>query len=175
MVGSGKVFKGMEMNIRFASIPKCASRSLKELGLLGEVDGRCHTKIIEYPDYQNYKWFAVDRPEDEWFKSWWYECRDSRSMFGQWLGFKYQNIEEDKDKLKSPPLVGVPLRWGLNQWIKENFTEDFLKSGLSLKEFCFNSIIGDVPCERININELDAWLINRGIDPVHKNARSLVL
>lgn len=157
--------------IRFAPIPKCASRSLKALGLLGEIDGRCHTKVTDYPDWQNYQWFVVDRPESEWLESWWYQCRLENSMFAQWLGFTYEDIGKDLEKLLNPPTSEAPRRPKVNQWVPENFTEKYLVSGLRFKDFCYSVITDGVSCERIQITDLNNWLIGKGFTLIHENKR----
>ena len=157
--------------IRFAPIPKCASRSLKALGLLGEIEGRCHTKVTDYPDWQKYQWFAVDRPEAEWLESWWYQCQVENSMFAQWLGFTYEDMGKDLEKLLNPPTTESPRRPKVNQWVLDNFTVEYLASGLSFKDFCYSVITDGVPCERIQLADLDQWLTSKGFTTVHENKR----
>ena len=157
--------------IRFAAIPKCASRSLKALGLLGELPGRCHTKITEYPDWEKYEWFAVDRPADDWYRSWWLECKRTRSMFADWLGFKYESVVDDMAKISMHPKMEAPRRPGINAWIPEEFSMEFSESGKSFKKYCFDVITDGVPVEVIPLADLDAWLTARGFEPVHMNAQ----
>lgn len=108
------------MQTRFAAIPKCASRSLLALGLLGEVDGRPHSLLKEYPNWDTYQWMVVDRKEDEWLTSWWLECKRTKNMFAHWAGFEYESLSKDLDKLNH--LTGeAPVRIGLNSWVTPDF------------------------------------------------------
>ena len=92
-------------------------------------------------------------------------------MFADWLGFKYLNLGDDLDLLDNPPVTPAPRRPGLNAWIPEDFTADFLASGLRFKDYCFATIADGVPCEIIQLADLDAWLTEHGFTPVHKNKR----
>ncbi len=155
--------------IRFAALPKCASRSLKALGLLGELPGRCHTKITDYPEWERFQWFAVDRPEWDWYRSWWLECKRTHNMFADWLGFKYEDLWEDIARLSNLPTTRAPQRPGLNAWVPDDFAERFPNSGMTLKEFCFSEIAAGVPVYLIMLADLDEWLTAHGIAPVHMN------
>jgi hypothetical protein len=157
--------------IRFAAIPKCASRSLKALGLLGELEGRCHTKITEYPNWERFQWFAVDRPEWDWNRSWWLECKRTRSMFATWAGLQYQDLWEDMERLSRAPVTKAPQRPGLNALVPDDFAERFPNSGTTLKEFCFAEITAGIPVEVVPLADLDAWLTTNGFEPVHMNAQ----
>jgi hypothetical protein len=163
---------------RFASIPRCASRTLKALGLLGEVDGRCHTRITEYPDWQKYEWMAVDRPAADWYASWWRACRDQRNLLAYEWGFRYESMEEDLAQLQHPEfLQSVPLRWGLNQWVPMDFLDvypGYLARGLGLKELCFDTVTCGIPCNTVPLADLDSWLRARGYSPIHANASAEV-
>lgn len=165
----------MNSNIRFASIPKNATRSLKALGLLGEFEGRCHTKITDYPDWENYEWYAVDRPFEDWYRSWWAECHRMKSMFADWLGFTYASFEADIEKLENfESMDNVPIRWGINQWVPENFSEGYkayLDNGFDFKKYCFDTITDGVPCKIVQLADLDEWLIAHGFETKHENSR----
>lgn len=162
--------------IRFASIPKCASRTLKALGLLGEIEGRCHTKITEYPEWEKYDWHFVCRGSD-WEESWWMECKRTKNMFADWLGFQYQNLNDDLALLdKTFPDTEVPRRPGLNAWIPEHFKKSYpayVRQNFGLHEYCFDMITERIPCKRVDIGELDQWLKERGYDPIHMNVREI--
>ena len=166
------------ITIRFAPIPKCASRSLKALGLLGEVEGLCHSKIKEYPDWEIYDWHYIVRNNDEWYKSWWLESKQSRTDFSKALGMTFENFESDMLRFNSFESIGdYPPCSGPDEWIptdKETFKEGmrhFVSLGLGFKEFCYSIIMDGVTCTPVNIENLDNWLIANGFKPVHKNIR----
>lgn len=161
------------MEPRFAALPKCASRSLAAIGLLGEVEGRQHTKITEYPEWEKYEWFMVDRPERDWLKSWWLECDRVKNMFTHWAGFEFVDLDADLQRLKS--MTGrAPQRPGPSSWVPDDFVPRFLESGKTLKEFCFAEITSGVPCQVVQLVNLNRWLVERGYFPFHKNAREKI-
>lgn len=161
------------MDPRFAALPKCASRSLAALGLLGEVEGRPHSKITEYPEWEKYEWFMVDRPAADWLRSWWLECDRTKNMLAHWAGFEFVDMWIDLPKLHT--MTGkAPQRAGLNGWVPDDFVPRFAESGKTLKEFCFAEITCGIPCQVVQLADLDQWLMERGYFPFHKNKREPV-
>lgn len=159
------------MEPRFAALPKCASRSLAAAGLLGEVDGQPHSKITDYPDWEKYEWFMVDRPSQDWLMSWWAECQRTNNLLAHWAGFEYMDMWADLRKLHA--MTGeAPIRPGLNGWVPPDFVPRLAESGKTLKEFCFAEIMDGVECTVIQLSELDQWLAKRGYFPHHKNTRN---
>ncbi len=166
----------MEKEIRFASIPRCGSRSLKALGLLGELDGRCHTQITEYPDWESFRWMRVDRPAEEWYASWWAACRDMRSLLAHEWGFRYESMEVDLALLGTPDNLPAeaPQRWGLNQWVPADLRtrlRNYLDQGRDFKDLCIDTICDGVVCDVIPLAGLEEWLMMHGFTPRHENQR----
>jgi hypothetical protein len=169
------------MMIKFASIPKCASRSLKEAGVLGEVDGRFHKPITEYPDHQNYEWHMVTRSADDWYKAWWDECRlqlehteQVMGMPSSLRGLQFANFKSDMWLLKSKySIATLPCRLLVNAWIPvddpvEKYG-DALARGLDFKQFCIETICAGVKCIEVPIEALDDFLLEHGYEPKHEN------
>lgn len=155
----------------FASIPKCASRTLKKLGLLGELPGRTHTKITEYPEWQGYSWHRVVRDKTDWYESWWKECRDSGSLLAEAFGMTFQNMGADLQKLRKVPDV-APRRPGVNGWVPEDFVHayrKYLANGLGLYEYCQDVITDGVKCIEVPFEQLDDWLTSHGYTPCYEN------
>lgn len=167
--------------IRFASIPKCASRSLKEAGVLGEVEGRFHKPITEYPDYQQYQWHIVTRDADSWYRSWWDECRlqleHTAEVMGkpaQLEGLQFKDFMLDMLRLKNKDSIEtLPCKLLVNAWIPtENAEEkyaDAMARGLNFRQFCIETIAAGVKCIEVPIDTLDHFLVQRGYTPQHKN------
>lgn len=164
----------MELPVRFASIPKCASRTLKSYGLLGEVDGKEHNSIKDYPRWSEYKWIAVVRPEADWYASWWNEAKRSHDIFEHWFGLRFNSLADDLNALRNPIIpkgILLPRMSGVHSWVPPDFCESFPKSGLSFMEYCYSVIVADVHCQKLPISELDNWLSIHGFEPVHLNTR----
>lgn len=164
--------------IRFAAIPKCASRTLSALGILGEVYGRCHTKVTEYPDYEIYQWHYIDRDNQEWYRSWWLEAKQAADSFSKALGMTFENFETDLLCFNNFESIGdYKHESGFNEWIPENKEEfkaglrEFVSQGLGFKEYCYSVIMDGIDCIPVHINDLDSWLSANGFKPVHKNVR----
>lgn len=163
--------------IRFASIPKCASRSLKALGLLGELDGRAHTRIVDYPRWQQFQWHRVVRPREDWYAAWWRECRDTGNLLAEAFGMTFEDMHADLEKLQTLPLT-APRRPGVNAWVPADFLamySGYLECGLGLYEFCIDTITDGVSCIEVPLDQLDAWLTARGYAPLHKNETDYAL
>ncbi len=163
--------------ILFASIPKSGSRSLKEIGFLGEVRGVCHSRVTDWPDYKSFRWLAVYRDPASWEDSFWRSCRRRRDAFTVALGFTFESMDEDMARLADPAIIrklGVlPKRLGLHAWIPDDFCNSFadaLEGGKSFKEYCFDYIVNGVPVEVVKLDDLDAFQVSKGIaTPVHTN------
>lgn len=150
--------------IRFASIPKCGSRSLEKLGLLGELPGRCHTKIKDYPEWEKYDWYVVTRPYDEWIHSWWMQCKKANDLLAHTAGFEYNNLDEDLAKLSK--IEFWESRWGVNQWVPYNFGERY--DG-DMQKLAKEVIIEDVNCKEVKLSDLDDFLSGLGFEVTHEN------
>jgi hypothetical protein len=165
----------MTMAARFASIPKCASRTLKAHGLLGEVEGRHHSRLTEYPDRQTYEWMVILRPAADWYASWWQEAQRTPDTFTQAMGFRFRSLEEDLKALESPPEgIAFPQMEGLHAWIPPDFSEDyprFIQSGMGFMEYCYSVITCGIPCTPLHLADLDSWLSAQGLQPIHVNPR----
>lgn len=164
--------------IRFAPIPKCASRTLAALGLLGEVHGQCHTKVTEYPEYENYQWHYIERDNAEWYKSWWLQLKQSSNSFSKALGMTFENFEADMLCFNNFESIGdYTPDTGPDEWLpadKEVFKagmRQFVAQGKGFKEYCASVIMDGVDCIQVHINDLDSWLTENGFKPVHKNVR----
>lgn len=167
--------------IRFASIPKCASRSLAEAGVLGEIAGKYHRPIIEYPDYDQYEWFMVTRDSDSWYRAWWNECRlqleSTEDVMGkpvQLDGLQFTNFKSDMWLLKNKwSIANLPCKLLVNAWIPvDNPIEkygDAMDRGLDFRQFCIETITDGIPCIEVPIDELDTWLAKHGFEVHHKN------
>ena len=171
--------------IRFAPIPKCASRSLKTLGLLGEVEGRHHKPIQEYPDWQKYDWHLVRRDRGTWYAEWWDECaatvKAMAALCGQHveelqvqgLQFVTGSFHSDMQLLKNPEsLKTLPARLFVNAWLPDNAVEKYAKAlldGKDFYDFCHDTITGSHICKEVPIDGLDAFLTEHGLTPIHAN------
>ncbi len=163
--------------ILFASIPKSGSRSLKEIGMLGEVPGTCHSRIIEFPGYASYRWLAVYRDPEEWYDSFWRSCRRRPDAFTVAMGFEFKDRDADLARLSDPSVIRklgkLPERLGLHAWVPDDFATayaDALDAGKSFKEYCFDYITSGVPCEVVKLPDLDSFQVSKGIAvPVHAN------
>lgn len=149
------------------------------MGLLGELKGRCHTIIKEYPDWESFTWMIVDRPLNEWLISWWRACRDMKDMLTHVWGFKFSSIEEDLQLLNKPELLKyVPRRWGINQWVPENFIKEyssFLEKEKNIKDYCIHVITSGIACNVVMLKDLNNWFLKNGFAPIHKNVSVGVL
>lgn len=159
------------MEIRFASIPKCASRSLEALGLLGESPGKAHSPITDYPDWVKYDWHLVMRPEKEWLDSWWTHCKKEKNPFAYWLGMTFENQERDLACFQSIPATPMVPCTEINRWVPNDFSTSFPASGLSFYAYCVRTITAGIVCTSIKISDLDSWLIAYGYAPCHLNER----
>lgn len=161
------------MNIRFASIPKCASRTLKAHGLLGEVEGRHHSRITEYPDWERYEWMVILRPAAAWYQSWWKETKRTPDAFAQAMDLRFQSLDEDLAALEHPPKgLTLPKMEGVHAWVPMDFCDDFpafLKRGGGFMEYCYATITCGIACTPLHINDLDDWLSKQGLHPIHVN------
>ncbi len=154
--------------IRFASIPKCASRTLKANGLLGEVEP--HSLVTTYPDWERFEWYEVTRDYETWVLSWWAECKRAPDAFTVALGFQFQDVTSDLHILTNPPRIsGLPKLEGVNAWVPSDFSKGFDRYFGNLMGFCRSIITAGVPCIEIPIAGLDAWLSERGFVPAHLN------
>ena len=165
----------------FASIPKCASRSLKEAGILGEEEGRFHKPITEYPDYEKYQWYMVTRDDESWYKTWWDECRLQLEHVEELLGnpvklsgLQFTNFKSDMWQLGFKwSIAHLPCRLLVNAWIPlNNPVEKYgnaLERGLDFKQFCIETITDGVNCIEVPIETLDSFLLEHGYTPQHKN------
>lgn len=163
--------------IRFAAVPKCASRTLLQLGLLGELEGRHHTPVTDYPDWRRYQWHRVTRPAADWYASWWRECRDTGNLLGQAFGMSFEDMNADLAKLQELPLT-APRRPGVNAWVPADFLAEYsgyLERGLGLYEYCIDTITDGVSCIEVPLDQLDAWLTARGYAPLHENEADYAL
>ena len=167
------------MMIKFASIPKCASRSLKEAGVLGEVS-RFHQPITEYPDYEKYQWHMVTRDADSWYKAWWDECRlqleHTEKVMGKPAiinGLQFTNFNADmRLLLNKQSIATLPCRLLVNAWIPLNAVEMYgeaMMRGLNFMEFCIETITQGVKCIEVPIEKLDSFLLANGYEPQHEN------
>lgn len=174
--------------IRFASMPKCASRSLQAIGLLGEVEGRHHSPITAYPDWQDYDWYIITREPYMWLAQWWEECRATVCSLAQCLGkdprelrhvglkFETGTFHDDSQLLKNPEsLATLPARLFVNAWLPENAVNKYAKylmEGKDFYDFCRETITDGVLCKEVWIDDLDKFLIDRGYTPQHLNKRT---
>lgn len=156
------------MEIRFASIPKTASRSLKTLRLLGEMQ-RPHCKVRDYPEWEKYKWYAVRRPTHQWLASWWYEAKKARAPITEALGMKFENMVKDLAILGNPPEIPPMKNVRFHAWIPENFSEAYKPFHGRFHDFCYAQILDGVPCETIDLKDLNEWLCKRGYGAAHEN------
>ncbi len=158
--------------VRFASIPKCASRTLNTLGLLGEVPGKDHSRIKEYPEWDKYHWVVITRPRLEWYLSWWHEAKATNDIFVRALKLKFMSLEEDLLIIKNPPKdLRLPNLSGVHAWVPSTYVVDFPNSGLDWMDYCYSVIVEDVSHEKLNLSDLDKWLETNGYVPIHENVR----
>jgi len=161
------------MAVLFASIPRCASRTLREKNLIGEVVGKDHARIVDYPNWNQYEWMVVTRPEADWYASWWHEAKSTHDAMEHLVGLRFVSLEDDLKRLKNPPQdIVLPKMGGVHSWIPANFCEEYPKSNLGFMEYCYSIIVGDVPCSLLPLSDLDAWLTDHGYAPIHLNSRS---
>ncbi len=163
--------------IRFVSIPKCASRSLQRAGLLGVHAGRAHACLTEYPSWETYDWHVVTRDKASWELSWWRACQLRPDAFTIALGFRYEEMEADMKRLASKDVIANMERFpgsrGLNEWVPEFFKDSYgtyLAKGLDFQTYCQNFLTGGVPCTPVAIEDLNAFMAERGIVFTHSNA-----
>lgn len=158
--------------IRFASIPKAASRTLKVQGLLGETDAAPHMRIREFPEWERYAWHVVMRDRASWLASWWHEAKKAPGPFSEAIGMKFEDIAADLARLESPPHVaGLPKGEGAYSWIPSDFFAAYAPHGGDFHAFCYATIMDSVPCTPIPIESLSTWLTGNGFKPFHLNAR----
>lgn len=171
------------MTLRFAPVPKCASRTLKAIGILGEMDGAHHRPITQYPDWQGYDWHMVTRPKAEWYASWWIEMRSGAEYVADLLGktldevrpvgMKFKDMDADLALLsEAETLASLPERLFVNAWLPANCVAEyqtFLDNGQDLHDYCVATITASVPVKAVAMDELDAYLIQRGFVPQHIN------
>lgn len=167
----------MSRSPKFASIPRCASRTLMAHSLLGEDNPDWkHSPIRAYPGWEGYQWYAIGRDAAEWYPSWWWWAKKYPDAFTEAMGFKFLSLEEDMEILEKPPVIGPVARpYGLHGWVPEDFDAryaDALSRGLDFYGFCRETIMDGVPCQILPIEDLDAWLEARGLTPHHDNARA---
>lgn len=159
--------------VKFASIPRCASRSLLQMGILGETGGRYHTRIVDYPSFQEYDWHAVIRPEREWFSSWWSVQKKLNYRGHHEFNLRLENEADDYNRLHDLPLLRMPRRKGINAWMPENFIEDWeacRQAGTTFFGYCVGIICGTVPVKFVELSALNEWARAHGIQPVHTKA-----
>lgn len=159
------------MEIRFASVPKAASRTMKFYGLLGATNERPHMPTREYPDWKKYDWHVVRRPTAEWLESWWWEAKKARAPFTEALGMKFESIADDMAIFGNPPTIPPMKGEHLHAWIPENFSEAFKPFHGRFQDFCYSTIMDNVPCKVVNIGSLDTWLVGHGYKALHVNRR----
>lgn len=157
------------MEIRFASIPKSASKTLKVQGLSGGTNERPHMPIRECPEWEKYDWHVVRRDTASWLESWWYEAKKARAPFTEALGMKFESIADDMAIFDSPPVIPPMKCEHLHSWIPVNFSEAFKPFHGRFQDFCYATIMDNVPCKVVNIVNLDAWLVEHGFKPLHIN------
>ena len=170
------------MEIRFASIPKCGSRTLGAQALLGEADPDWkHSPIRAYPEWERFHWMAIERDPASWYPSYWAELVRARRLgeadpFVAALGLRLESLKEDMRILDRPPMVGpVPRCYGVNGWVPPDFDSRYADArarGLDFYGFCREVVVDGVPCENLPLESLDAWLVARGLPPEHNNART---
>ncbi len=168
---------------RFASIPKCGSRSLLALGLLGEVPGQYHSGVKAYPQWWKYKWFEVTRPDAEWYASWWNEQRKGVEYLSEMLcirkselrpeGMQFVDMAADLALLADPnTLASLPERMHVNAWLPDDCVAQYaraLDQGKDFKTYCIETILCGMPTVQIPLSELDDFLSSHGYTPVHEN------
>jgi hypothetical protein len=160
--------------IRFAAIPKCASRTLKAHGLLGATNAEPHLRVTAFPFWERITWQMVVRDSASWLVSWWHEANRAEGDFCQRLGMRFHCMDEDLSLLKAPPRIDkVSKAPGFNSWIPENFRAAYEPFGGDFHAFCIATITDGVKCIPVAIQDLDAWLIARGYEAAHINARKL--
>ncbi len=156
--------------IRFASIPKAASRTLQVFGLLGATTDRPHMPIREYPEWEKYDWHVIRRDSASWLASWWREAKRARAPFTEALGMRFENMAEDLAILDNPPVIPtLPPGEHLHAWIPANFSEAYAPYHGRFQDFCYATILDGVACKTIDIKDLDAWLIARDLPAHHVN------
>lgn len=159
--------------IRFASIPKCASRTLKVQGLLGETDDFPHMPIQRFPNWDRFEWHVVVRDVAVWLASWWQEAKRAEDDFCQRMGMQFKSMRDDLAILENPPKIGrVPFVRGFNSWIPENFDEAYKPFRGHFQAFCYSVITSGVRCVPVPIHDLDTWLEARGFKALHLNVRT---
>ncbi len=161
--------------IRFASIPRCASRSLQSIGLLGEMNGKPHRPITEYPNWERYEWYAVTRDPLDWLRSWWscgYANPDKKA--GD-FGMDYMDFSMDMEALHSNKAVWQVPRGGIHGWIPDTFEKDwpfYLGRGLNFYDYCRMVIVGKIPAMEIPLSRLESFLSCKGYALPKMNGRS---
>lgn len=171
--------------IRFAPIPKCASRSLKSLGLLGEVEGRHHKPIQEYPNWQTFDWHLVRRDRGIWYAEWWDECSATLKAMASLYGRRVEELQpsglkfitgsfySDMQLLKNAEsLKTLPAKLFVNAWLPDNYVEKYakyLRDGKDFYDFCHDTITGGHKCKEVQIDSLDSFIREHGLNPVHTN------
>lgn len=171
----------IEKQIRFASMPKCASRSLKAAGVLGE-DGRFHQPITSFPGWGQCEWHIVTRDRDSWLKSWWEECKRHVEEMAEMLaacrnrsGLQFSDFDSDMEALRDPrSLSALPARLFVNAWVPDDaearYAECLAKGG-DLYSFCREVITAGVVCKEVPIETLDEFLLTNGLTAHHMNER----
>lgn len=159
--------------IRFASIPKCASKTLKVQGLSGATMERPHMPITDFPAWESYQWHMVERDRDSWLASWWWEAKRAEGDFCRLIGMEFRDMIRDLKCLENPPtLPNLPRYPGFNSWIPSNFSEAYKGFNGDFHAFCISTITSGIECVKVKIENLSQWLIDHGYKPFTLNARS---
>jgi hypothetical protein len=174
--------------VRFASIPKCASHTLGALSLLGEADPAWkHSPIRAYPEWERYRWIAIERPAATWYPSYWAELVRFRTLgvpdaFVLALGLGLVDMAADLAILQNPPRIeplpqiyGINNRCGVNGWVPPDFDARYAAArarGLDFYGFCREVVTDGVECESLPLEHLDAWMIEHGYPAHHEYART---
>jgi hypothetical protein len=168
--------------IKFASIPRCASRSLKGIGLLGET--YFHSTILEYPDWYLYDWHRVEVDPQEWLESWWQECRSHvehlANVLGKTvgeirpIGMQFISMEDDLKNITTEVLKSMPAPIQVNAWLNAKVIskwDKYRSQGKPLYALCVDSITAGVACKVIKIANLNKFIVTQGLTPVHLNSK----
>lgn len=161
--------------IRFASIPRCATRSLQSLGILGEVEGKPHRPITEYPDWRGYQWCAVFREREDWLRSWWGCSYPNPGRKPGDFGMGYEDYDADMRMLHSEAAFAQVPRGGIHGWIPDDFADGYrryLECGLGMCEYCRDTILDGVPVLWVPLGLLNEFLKDMHYPDVKMNGRA---